>query len=190
MHEYDFINYAHIFGVIQITTYNQTFKMSTQVQSNAHITDDQQSTDQCFIGEKNSDGEYEMKFMLDRAFGSLHIDKGKIKLVMPIFEKKDRKSYIHNFQEVCKSINRSPDEIRTYLGKELNMDTSIKEGGGLKIDGMPKTVGMIEKFIKEYVVTYIMCKMCKSCKTQVVREGRISFLVCDTCKSKRAIEKQ
>jgi translation initiation factor 2 subunit 2 len=143
-----------------------------------------------FLFLKNmTDGEYDIDFLLNRAFESFSIDKGKIKLVMPIFEKKDRKSYIHNFQDVCKSINRPPDKIRTYLGKELNMDTSIKEDGSLKIDGMPKTVGVIEKFIKEYVINYIMCKSCKSCKTSVQKVDRIRFLVCDACKSKRAIDK-
>ena len=138
---------------------------------------------------ENQDGEYCIDFLLDRAFDSINVDKGKIKLVAPVFEKKDRKSYIYNFQDVCKSMNRSPDEIRLYLGKELNMDTSIKEDGSLKIDGMPKTVGVIEKFIKEYVVDYIMCKACKSCRTTCQKVDRITFLVCDACKSKRAIEK-
>lgn len=139
--------------------------------------------------EKMAEGDYSIDMLLDRAFGSLTINKEKIKLVMPVFEKKDRKSYIHNFQDVCRSINRTPDEVRTYLGKELNMDTSIKEDGSLKIDGMPKTVGVIEKFIKEYVISHIMCKACKSCKTTVQKVERINFLVCDACKSKRAMEK-
>jgi translation initiation factor 2 beta subunit (eIF-2beta)/eIF-5 len=131
---------------------------------------------------------YDIEYLLDRAYGSFSLDKSKIKIVMPVFAKKDRKSYIYNFQEVCRSINRSPDDVRIYLGKELNMDTSIKENGTLKIDGMPKTAGIIEKFIKEYVIDYVMCKACKSCKTNVKKVDRINFLVCETCKSKQTIK--
>lgn len=134
-------------------------------------------------------GEYDLDFLINRAYRSFNLDRGKIKLVTPIFEKKDRKSYIHNFQEVCKSINRSPDEIRVYIGKEVNKETSIKEDGSLKIDGMPKSAGVIEGCIKNYVINYVMCKACKSCKTKIQKIDRITYLICDACKSQRAFGK-
>ena len=134
-------------------------------------------------------GIYDINFLLDRAYESFTLDRGKIKLVEPKFDKKDRKSYVHNFQEVCQSMNRTPEQIKAFFEKELNMKTSIKEDGSLKIDGMPKTQSVIEKIIKDYVINYIMCKSCKSCKTQVQKIDRITYLVCDVCKSSRSIEK-
>jgi translation initiation factor 2 beta subunit (eIF-2beta)/eIF-5 len=132
---------------------------------------------------------YDIDYLLDRAYGSFTLDRGNDKLVRPIYERKDRKSYIHNFQDVCASLNRTPEEVRVYLAKELNMDTSIKEDGSLKIDGMAKSAGMIEGFIKQYVIDHIMCKSCKSRKTHIRREDRITFLECDTCKSSYAVKK-
>jgi len=105
-------------------------------------------------------------------------------------EKKDKKSYINNFIDVCKSINRDSEEIRSFLGKELRMETSMKENKSLKIDGMVRSVGMIENIIKNYVINHVMCKSCKSCKTNVIKEGRINYLVCTTCNAKMAIDKK
>lgn len=132
---------------------------------------------------------YDIDYLLDRAYGSFTINRGNNKLIRPIFEKKDKKSYIHNFPDVCKSLNRTPEEVKIYLAKELNMDTSIKEDGSLKIDGMPGTAVRVEKIIKQYVIDHIMCKFCKSQLTHIRKDDRISFLDCDTCKSSYAIKK-
>jgi translation initiation factor 2 subunit 2 len=134
-------------------------------------------------------GIYDINFLLDRAYGSFTLDKGNIRLVEPIFEKKDRKSYVHNFQEICKGLNRTPEQIKLFFEKELNMGTSIKENGSLKIDGMPQTQTVINKIIKTYINNYIRCQSCKSCKTKVEKVDRIIYLVCDVCKSSKATEK-
>jgi translation initiation factor 2 subunit 2 len=130
---------------------------------------------------------YDIEYMLDRAYGSIIMNKEKLKVIMPILIKKDRKTYIINFYDVCKSIGRSTDDIKGYISRELQMDTSIKENGCLKIDGIVKVISRVENIIKGYIVDYIMCSFCKSCKTTTQKENRINYLLCDTCKSKRAL---
>ena len=137
-------------------------------------------------------GDYPIEYLLDRAYGSFSLDKEQFSLVLPNLLKKDRKAYITNFQEVCGSMKRDPENIRSFLGKELNMETSIKKNGSLKIDGTSKnlTIEVIARFMKEYVMNYVMCKSCKSCKTSTHKVDRITFLVCDTCKSRTTVSKQ
>jgi translation initiation factor 2 subunit 2 len=136
-------------------------------------------------------GDYTLDYLLDRAFGSFNVDKEQFALVIPALVKKDRKAYITNFQDVCNSMKRDPENIRLFLGKELNMDTSVKENGSLKIDGTSKnlTIDVIAKFMKDYVLNYVQCKSCKSYKTTTQKVDRVMFLVCDTCKSKKSIAK-
>lgn len=133
--------------------------------------------------------EYNTEDLLDRAYRSFILDTGRIKLVKPMFEKKDRKSYIHNFSEVCKSIGRDQEEVKRFLSRELQMESSFKENGSLKIDAIVRSAGMIEKILQNYVIEFVMCKSCKSCKTTTTREDRITFLVCNACKAKVAIHK-
>lgn len=130
---------------------------------------------------------YDLSFLLDRAYGAIKLDKKKIVIPQLIFEKKDRKTYIHNFTAVCAALNRDTEDLRQFISKELAKDASIKENGALKIDSMVQNVGMIESIIKLYTIDYVMCKACKSCKTTIKKEDRITFMVCDNCKASRAI---
>jgi translation initiation factor 2 subunit 2 len=132
---------------------------------------------------------YKVSELLDRAYGSLNIDKGKITLAHPVFEKKDRKSYVHNFKEICESIDRDPEEVRQFLSRELQMETSFKENESLKIDQTVRSVDQIESILIRYVKDHVMCKSCRSCKTVVEKVDRIHYLKCNACKSRVAVER-
>lgn len=131
---------------------------------------------------------YTTEYLLDRAYESFSMEKKKMNITPPEFERKDRKSYIKNFAKLCQSLGREPEEIRLYIGKELQMDTSIKDGGILKIDGLVQRVGEIEKIIEEFVKNNMMCKSCNSCKTKTQKVGRLTYMICEVCKSKLAIK--
>jgi translation initiation factor 2 subunit 2 len=132
---------------------------------------------------------YNVDDLLDRVYSSISIDKKRTKIVQPIFAKKDRKSYIHNFMDVCKSINRDPEEVRRYLSRELNMETSFKENNSLKINAIVRNGSTIDKIIYKYVVDYVQCKSCTSCKTETQRVDRLTYLVCKTCGARVTITK-
>lgn len=132
---------------------------------------------------------YDVEFLLDRAYNSFSLNNEKISLVAPKLIKENRKSYVPNFQEVCKSINRDPDDVRKFIGDELQKGTSIKENGQLKIDITIRSVGIIESLIKKYIIEFVRCKSCKSCKTTTQKIGRITYLVCDACKSRLSVDK-
>lgn len=146
----------------------------------------------CDIPIQTSEHHYSIDYLLNRAYDSFNLDKGKIKLVKPIFEKKnDRKCYVNNFTEICNAINRDPDDIRQYISKEIHMETSIKENGVLKIDGTAKNYNgeTIARLIKNYIINFIMCKSCNSCKTTTKKIDRITYLICEVCRSKKAFDR-
>src|SRR5271170_4626956 len=132
---------------------------------------------------------YDTEFLLDRAYNSFSLDKKRMTIVQPDFETKDRKSYVYNFKKLCQSLNRDPEEIRMYIGKELQMDTSIKENGALKIDAIVKQANRIEDILRNFITDNVMCQSCKSCKTSSQKVDRITYMICDVCKSKRALSK-
>lgn len=132
---------------------------------------------------------YDVNFLLDRGYDAFALNKSKLKLVQPNFTKKDRKTYVDNFEDVCKSIGREPEDIRVFLKKELQMNSSFMQDGTLKIDAMVKNAGMIESALVTYVKTYVMCKSCNSCKTHTEKVDRLTFLVCTTCKARKALSK-
>lgn len=129
---------------------------------------------------------YQIDFLLDRVYDTLTLDRGKIKLEKPILVNKDKKSYIPNFIEMSKSVNRTAEELRLFFQEELRMDTSFKENGCLKIDTIVRNQ-MVEAIYKSFVVDHIMCKTCKSIKTHIEKEKRIKYLICETCGCKRSV---
>ena len=129
---------------------------------------------------------YDIEYLLDRAYNSFTVQKGKVRLVKPDIQNKDRKSYIINFTDFCISINRSTLIVQKHIERGLQIPTSIKENGSLKIDKAIKSI-TIQNAIKNYIEDHIMCKTCKSVKTVIEKQDRIDYLICNTCKCKIAI---
>jgi translation initiation factor 2 beta subunit (eIF-2beta)/eIF-5 len=130
---------------------------------------------------------YDVDFLLDRAYGLFTINVGKIKLISPKCKDENKKTYVMNFLEVCGSMNRDSEDLRNFISKELQMDTSIKESGCLKIDGRLKNLKMIERLVRNFVLEHVMCKTCRSCKTRTEKVKRTTYLLCDACGCKLAI---
>ena len=128
---------------------------------------------------------YDIEYLLDRAYNSFTIQKGRVKLVKPDIQNKNRKSYILNFNDVCLSIGRSNLLLQKHIEKGLQLPTSIKEDGRLKIDKSVKSI-MIQNVIKNYIIDNVMCKSCKSIKTVIEKHNRVEYLICNTCKCKIA----
>jgi translation initiation factor 2 subunit 2 len=141
----------------------------------------------------NEEINYDPAFLLERAYNAFKVVKEKNKFPKIAYEKLNRKVYITNFLAICKAMNRDPEDVKNYLEKKLKysessekITVSIKENGYLKIDDNIKS-GIIENIMTDYIMTYIMCKSCKSCKTTIMKDNRISYIICETCRCKRAI---
>lgn len=131
---------------------------------------------------------YDDDFMLSRLIASIDRKNVKVNVVEPEIQKKNRKTFIFNFDAFCNSIRRDRQHIKTYLESELSSESSITEAGVLIIDKMfdPKRVTNI---LQQYVEIYIMCResRCKSLCTVVIKEDRINYLTCEICNSRQAL---
>jgi translation initiation factor 2 beta subunit (eIF-2beta)/eIF-5 len=132
---------------------------------------------------------YDDDFMLSRLIQSIDREGHKFSPIIPVVQKKDRKTFIFNFETVCKYLKRDTLHIKIYLEKELEVESSINQAGALIITGMydPKR---IKKIIEQYVTTFVLCKedKCRSGLTEIVKEDRHTYLVCSVCKSKNFIK--
>jgi translation initiation factor 2 subunit 2 len=129
------------------------------------------------------------EYMINRAYNELeliHKEKKKPTFVQPNIISKDRKTFFINFEDCCKSMNRTQEYVKKYLESETNISTSILGDGGLKFDVQikpPQIKNIITHFIKELVI----CKDCKSCITILEKDTRITYLICNACNSKKSI---
>ena len=105
---------------------------------------------------------------------------GKTIIKTPECQILNRKTFIQNFEEVCSSINRESNDVSNYIGKELQIQTSITSNGCLIIHGTYRKE-QIENIVKKYVVNYVQCPLCKTQNTKIEKIDRITYIVCNKC---------
>ena len=132
--------------------------------------------------------DYDINFLIERVYQSININKEKNVNISAIVENKDRKTYITNFIDICKSLNRSEQDLLNYIAKETCQMTSIKEGGTLKIDSNIDS-NVVKKIVEKYINTKVKCTSCGSKKTMLSTEQRITYLSCTVCNCILAVEK-
>ena len=134
---------------------------------------------------------YTDEYLLNRLFGKLDAPNKPKAVLMPQIDRKNRKTQFVNFTAFCESIKRDEQTIKKFIEMELNTTSSVLPSGGLLIDRMDKTTteGEMQIMLMRYMTEFILCheKKCKSNNTQIVKDGRITYLVCNQCCSKKPI---
>jgi translation initiation factor 2 subunit 2 len=97
-----------------------------------------------------------------------------------------QKTFLRNFTEFPKILRRDPDKILQYLSKEFAVPAE-------RIGDKAMFIGRRDpddftRLFKIYLKDYVECPSCKSPDTKVIRDKRISFLVCEACGAKSTIK--
>jgi len=92
---------------------------------------------------------------------------------------------IYNFREIAEVLNRDPQHILKFLTRELATAAAVQETrvifqGKFKQD-------TLERLLQRYVEHFVTCPICKRPDTKIVKEKRLSFLVCDACGAKSSV---
>ena len=135
---------------------------------------------------------YDTFFLLDRVYEELSknekiSNKSKMVLTRPVVSRANRKTFISNFREICSILKREEQEVQKFFDEELNKKSSIDSNGVLVVQSSSFQQNGIQNVLKNYIKNYVVCKECFSNDTKLVKENRILFLDCATCKSKKAI---
>lgn len=96
--------------------------------------------------------------------------------------RKDKKTYVTQYVDLCNALNRDPDVVLQFIGHELATKTSINEGQELKITGF-HTDARINELIVTYILKFVQCSNCSSTETEVVTIMKSKQLQCHKCKS-------
>lgn len=110
-----------------------------------------------------------------------HIDKPDIKY-------ENRKTFWYNYGKNCSQINRTMDQVKRFIEKEMAVETSINDKSNLILRGK-YNFPMIANAYKKYIINYVKCSTCKSIETSIIRNSsnRLDYLKCmnskcNTCK--------
>lgn len=95
------------------------------------------------------------------------------------------RTVIHNFKEICDALNRNPRHMLKFLSREM-ATAGTTDGTRAVFQGKFRrdTLG---RLMKRYVDDFVMCPVCKRPDTKIVKERRLSFLICEACGARSSV---
>jgi translation initiation factor 2 subunit 2 len=93
------------------------------------------------------------------------------------------KTIIRNFKQISDVMRRDPQGIAVFMGKELATSANLDQEFRLILLGR-KDRESIERVIQRYFKEYVICPVCGSPDTKLVKERKIVFLICEACGAK------
>jgi len=127
--------------------------------------------------------------MLNRAYDVLEEikeDDKKTSVVKPIVQRVTNKMCISNFRGVCSSLNRTNEEVKSYILTELSTTGSINESGSLIINAKAKPKAIMDT-VRKYINVRVKCSQCSSLNTVIKKRNRTLIKICYSCKSENSI---
>jgi len=95
------------------------------------------------------------------------------------------RTVVHNFKEIAEILNRDPQHILKFLTGELATAAIMQESRVIFQGKFPRET--IERLLQRYVETFVTCPVCKRPDTKIVKEKRLSFLICEACGAKSSV---
>ena len=97
----------------------------------------------------------------------------------PDIKYENRKTFWLNYGKNCSQINRSTNQLKKFIEKEMAVETSINDKQHLILRGK-YNLNMIAGSYKKYIKNFVQCSSCKSLNTEIVRNSsnRLDYLKC------------
>lgn len=96
------------------------------------------------------------------------------------------RTIINNFKEIADALNRDPRHLIKFLTNEMATAGTLEETRATFQGKFPGNT--LERLLNIYVENFVMCPVCKRPDTNVMREKRFSFLVCEACGAKSSVK--
>jgi translation initiation factor 2 subunit 2 len=96
------------------------------------------------------------------------------------------RTMITNFKEVADVLNRDPQHILKFLTREMATAATFHDSRAIFQGKFRRD--SFERLLQRYMESFVTCPVCKRPDTKVVKEKRLSFLVCNACGARSSIK--
>ncbi len=128
--------------------------------------------------------------LLDRLLSNIKkqpTDSTRFEIPMPDVIWLGNKTILRNFTDFVKILRREQDKILLFLAKELGSPAQIADNRAIFIGKWSQDT--FKTLFEVYVKDYVLCPVCNSPDTNIKREKRLTFLICEACGAKSLIRK-
>ncbi|MCW4024815.1 MAG: translation initiation factor IF-2 subunit beta [Candidatus Bathyarchaeota archaeon] len=96
------------------------------------------------------------------------------------------RTIISNFKDVADTLDRDPQHILKFLTREMATAATFHESRAI-FQGKFRS-DSFERLLQRYMEGFVVCPVCKRPDTRILKEKRLTFLVCNACGAKSAIK--
>lgn len=96
------------------------------------------------------------------------------------------RTIISNFNEVADVLDRDPQHILKFLTREMATAATYHESRAIFQGKFHRD--SFERLLQRYMESFVLCPVCKRPDTKLVKERRLSFLVCNACGAKSSVK--
>jgi translation initiation factor 2 subunit 2 len=96
------------------------------------------------------------------------------------------RTIITNFKDIANALDRDPQHILKFLTREMATAATYHESRAIFQGKFRRD--SFERLLQRYMDSFVTCPVCKRPDTRVVKEKRLSFLVCNACGARSSIK--
>ena len=131
---------------------------------------------------------YPFSKLLDRVYNEIEGNKERAKVPLPkLGFLGGRKTIWANYTSTCEALNRNSEHIMKFISSELAVPCNIGGSGEMTLKSKFRQNKM-ESILKKYIIGYVQCRSCRTLKTGLEKENRITYIQCLSCRSKFSVE--
>ena len=132
--------------------------------------------------------EYDYEKLLERARSQIPevvSKRERLELPRTILSVIGMRTVVYNFKEVAEALNRDPQHLLKFLTREMATAATMQEARVIFQGKFYRET--LKRLIQRYMESFVTCPVCKRPDTKIVKEKRLSFLVCEACGAKSSI---
>ena len=113
------------------------------------------------------------------------LKKGRFE--MPVFQSHTvgMRTIIRNFGSVAETLRRDPQHLLKFLTKEMATAATMESGRAIFQGKFPNDT--LQHLMSRYGERFVLCPVCKSYDTKIVKEKRLFFLTCEACGARSSV---
>ncbi|NMB66970.1 translation initiation factor IF-2 subunit beta [Candidatus Woesearchaeota archaeon] len=96
-----------------------------------------------------------------------------------------KKTILTNLLSIASHLRRDPEHIQKFLLRELAVSGQMEGDRLILNNNVPSS--KINQKIEQYTKEFVLCKECQKPDTELIKEGRLSFIKCLACGAKHPI---
>jgi translation initiation factor 2 subunit 2 len=96
------------------------------------------------------------------------------------------RTIIHNFKEIADALDRDPQHLLKFLSGEMATAATMQESRAIFQGKFPHDT--FDRLLQRYMENFVVCPICKRPDTRIVKEKRLSFIVCKACGARSSIK--